>query len=162
MTADIELYKRCHYLLTLLPLLSSLNLTFDPREALRETMSSDELRERDQWTLFGNEAEKLEIGMIKNQRVIRERVDRWSLRTEVRPNKLCPFALDFSCLHSVLDLCVHSQAQKKASVHMKFIEDLSLKSPDFSVPLRPHTVWTGMEVKLSCSVQGCPTPSVTW
>ncbi|XP_056618512.1 myomesin-3 isoform X1 [Triplophysa dalaica] len=104
-------------------------------EALRETMSSDELRERDQWTLFGNEAEKLEIGMIKNQRVIRERVDRLSLRTE---------------------------AQKKASVHMKFIEDLSLKSPDFSVPLRPHTVWTGMEVKLSCSVQGCPTPSVTW
>ncbi|XP_016149831.1 myomesin-3 [Sinocyclocheilus grahami] len=104
-------------------------------EALRETLSSDELHERDQWTLFGNEAEKLEIGVIRNQRVVRERVDRLALRRE---------------------------AERKASLHMKLIEDLSMKAPDFPVPLRPHTVWTGMDVKLSCSVQGCPLPSVTW
>ncbi|XP_065155076.1 myomesin-3 isoform X2 [Paramisgurnus dabryanus] len=102
-------------------------------EALKET--SVELRERDQWTRFGNEMEKLEIGVIRNQHIIRERVDHIALRKE---------------------------AQRKASVNMKFIEDLSLKSPDFSIPLRPHTVWTGMDVNLSCSVQGCPTPSVTW
>jgi len=30
-------------------------------------MSNDELGEREQWTLFGNEAEKLEIGVIRNQ-----------------------------------------------------------------------------------------------
>ncbi|KAK7158319.1 hypothetical protein R3I93_009509 [Phoxinus phoxinus] len=104
-------------------------------EALRETMSSDELRERDQWTLFGNEAEKLEIGVIRNQHVVRERVDRFALRRE---------------------------AERKASVHMKFIEDLSMKAPDFPVPLRSHTVWAGMDVKLSCTVQGCPIPSITW
>ncbi|XP_051576030.1 myomesin-3-like [Myxocyprinus asiaticus] len=104
-------------------------------EALRETMASDELRERDQWTMFGNEAEKLEIGVIRNQHVIRERVDRFTLRRE---------------------------AERKASLHMKFIEDLSMKAPDFPIPLRPHMVWTGMDVKLSCSVQGYPFPSITW
>ncbi|KAL0171210.1 hypothetical protein M9458_031521, partial [Cirrhinus mrigala] len=52
-------------------------------EVLRETLSNDELYERDQWTLFGNEAEKLEIGVIRNQRVVRERVDRFALRREV-------------------------------------------------------------------------------
>ncbi|XP_067303947.1 myomesin-3 isoform X1 [Pseudorasbora parva] len=104
-------------------------------EALRETMSSDELHERDQWTQFGNEAEKLEIGVIRNQHVIRERVDRFALRRE---------------------------AERKASVHMKFVEDLSMKAPDFPVPLRPHAVWAGMDVKLSCTVEGCPIPSITW
>ncbi|CAM4696725.1 unnamed protein product [Leuciscus chuanchicus] len=104
-------------------------------EALRETMSSDEQRERDQWTLFGNEAEKLEIGVIRNQHVVRERVDRFALRRE---------------------------AERKASVHMKFIDDLSMKAPDFPVPLRSHTVWVGMDVKFSCTVQGCPIPSITW
>ncbi|KTG03821.1 hypothetical protein cypCar_00037927, partial [Cyprinus carpio] len=104
-------------------------------EALRETLSSDELHQRDQWTLFGNEAEKLEIGVIRNQRVVRERVDRLALRWE---------------------------AERKASLHMKFIEDLSMKAPDFPVPLRPHAVWAGMDVKLSCLIQGCPVPSITW
>uniref|UniRef100_A0A673JLD5 Myomesin-3-like n=1 Tax=Sinocyclocheilus rhinocerous TaxID=307959 RepID=A0A673JLD5_9TELE len=59
------------------------------------------------------------------------------------------------------ELLVILQAERKASLHMKLIEDLSMKAPDFPVPLRPHTVWTGMDVKLSCSVQGCPLPSVT-
>ncbi|XP_043117649.1 myomesin-3 [Puntigrus tetrazona] len=104
-------------------------------EVLRETLSNEELHERDQWTLFGNEAEKLEMSVIRNQRVVRERVDRCALRRE---------------------------AERKASLHMKLIEDLSVKAPDFSVPLRAHTVWTGMDVKLSCSVQGCPLPSITW
>ncbi|RXN27545.1 myomesin-3 [Labeo rohita] len=52
-------------------------------EVLRETLSNDELHERDQWTMFGNEVEKLEIGVIRNQRVVRERVDRFALRREV-------------------------------------------------------------------------------
>ncbi|XP_026110000.1 myomesin-3-like [Carassius auratus] len=104
-------------------------------EALRETLSSDELHQRNQWTLFGNEAEKLEIGVIRNQRVVRERADRLTLRCE---------------------------AERKASLHMKFMEDLSMKAPDFSVPLRSHTVWVGMDVHLSCLIQGCPVPSITW
>uniref|UniRef100_A0A3B1JHG6 Myomesin 3 n=1 Tax=Astyanax mexicanus TaxID=7994 RepID=A0A3B1JHG6_ASTMX len=48
----------------------------------------------------------------------------------------------------------------KCSLQLKFLEDLSRKEPDFPVPLRPHTVWEGMAVKLSCTVQGCPAPQV--
>lgn len=60
-----------------------------------------------------------------------------------------------------LGLALH-QAEKKASAHMKYLEHLSQKAPDFSIPLRAHTVWEGMTVKLSCTVQGCPPPKVTW
>uniref|UniRef100_A0A8C2E8P5 Myomesin 3 n=1 Tax=Cyprinus carpio TaxID=7962 RepID=A0A8C2E8P5_CYPCA len=56
------------------------------------------------------------------------------------------------------ELLVILQAERKASLHMKFIEDLSMKAPDFPVPLRPHAVWAGMDVKLSCLIQGCPVP----
>uniref|UniRef100_A0A3B4BU57 Myomesin 3 n=1 Tax=Pygocentrus nattereri TaxID=42514 RepID=A0A3B4BU57_PYGNA len=97
-------------------------------------MADDELHQRDKWTLFGNEAEKVEIEVIRNQHEVRKRVDRMKLRREVR----------------------------KASAHLKFLEDLSMKAPDFPIPLRPHTVWEGMAVKLSCTIQGCPTPHVTW
>lgn len=54
------------------------------REVLRETMDNDELRERDQWTMFGNEAEKLEIEVIRDQHMVRQRVDRMVLRKEVK------------------------------------------------------------------------------
>lgn len=53
------------------------------REVLRETMDNDELRERDQWTMFGNEAEKVEIEVIRNQHMVRRRMDRMALRKEV-------------------------------------------------------------------------------
>lgn len=54
------------------------------------------------------------------------------------------------------------QAEKKASSHMKYLERQSQKAPDFPIPLRPHTVWQGMTVKLSCTIQGSPPPKVTW
>uniref|UniRef100_A0A3P9LA78 Myomesin 3 n=1 Tax=Oryzias latipes TaxID=8090 RepID=A0A3P9LA78_ORYLA len=54
------------------------------------------------------------------------------------------------------------QAQKKATQQMTYLERLSQRSPDFPVPLRAHTVWEGMTVKLSCTVQGCPPPKVEW
>ncbi|XP_028281957.1 myomesin-3 isoform X2 [Parambassis ranga] len=104
-------------------------------EILKETMDADEEYQRDKWTPFGNEVEKVEIDVIKNQRVLRTRVDRMALRR---------------------------QAEKKASAHMKYLEQLSQKAPDFPIPLRPHTVWEGMRVKLSCTLQGCPAPKVTW
>ncbi|XP_041963044.1 myomesin-3 isoform X2 [Alosa sapidissima] len=104
-------------------------------EVLKETMDADELREREKWTLFGNEVEKVEIDVIRNQQMIRTRMDRMALRQE---------------LH------------KKKMVHMKYLEDLSMKAPDFPIPLRAHTVWEGMGVKLSCTVQGSPEPKVTW
>lgn len=54
------------------------------------------------------------------------------------------------------------QAEKKARAHLRYLEQLSQKTPDFPIPLRAHTVWEGMTVKLSCTVQGCPAPEVTW
>ncbi|KAG7469064.1 hypothetical protein MATL_G00124840 [Megalops atlanticus] len=104
-------------------------------QVLKQTMAADEEWQRSKWTLFGNEAEKVEVEVIRNQHIIRTRADRMALR---------------------------QQAEKRARVHLKFLEDLSLKPPDFPVPLHCHTVWEGMGVKLSCTVQGCPTPHVTW
>ncbi|XP_041844433.1 myomesin-3 [Melanotaenia boesemani] len=116
-----------------------LNISSLPRhrtwEILQETMASDEEYYREKWTLFGNETEKLEKDVIRNQHVLRTRADKMAFR---------------------------KQAEKKASAHMKFLEQLSQKAPDFPIPLRAHTVWEGMTVKLSCTVQGCPPPKVTW
>ncbi|KAI3361242.1 hypothetical protein L3Q82_013438, partial [Scortum barcoo] len=104
-------------------------------EILMETMAADEEYHRDKWTLFGNEVEKVEVDVIRNQQILRKHVDRLALR---------------------------KQAEKKASAHIKYLELLSQKAPDFPIPLRAHTVWEGMTVKLSCTVQGCPPPKVTW
>ncbi|XP_076593460.1 myomesin-3 [Chaetodon auriga] len=104
-------------------------------EILKETLAADEEYHRDKWTMFGNEAEKLEVDVIRNQHILRTRVDKLALR---------------------------NQAEKKASAHMKYLEHLSQKAPDFPIPLRAHAVWEGMTVKLSCTVQGCPPPKVTW
>ncbi|XP_029958269.1 myomesin-3 isoform X1 [Salarias fasciatus] len=90
---------------------------------------------RQKWTLFGNEAEKVELGVIRNQRVLRTRVDKMALR---------------------------KQAEKKASEYIEYLDLLSQKAPDFPIPLRAHTVWEGMTVKLCCTVQGCPPPKVMW
>lgn len=54
------------------------------------------------------------------------------------------------------------QAEKKASAHMKYLERLRQKAPDFAVPLRAHTVWEHMTVVLTCVVQGYPPPKVRW
>uniref|UniRef100_A0AAQ5YSJ1 Myomesin 3 n=1 Tax=Amphiprion ocellaris TaxID=80972 RepID=A0AAQ5YSJ1_AMPOC len=101
------------------------------REILKETIAADEEYQREKWTRFGNEAEKVEVDVIRNQHVLRTRVDKIALR---------------------------KQAEKRASAHLKYLEQLSQKAPDFPIPLRAHTVWEGMVVKLSCTVQGCPPP----
>ncbi|XP_041649967.1 myomesin-3 [Cheilinus undulatus] len=116
-----------------------LNMENFPRhrtwEILKETLAADQAYQRQKWTLFGNEAEKLELAVIKNQHVLRTRVDSRALRRK---------------------------AEMKASAHMKYMERLSQKAPDFPIPLRAHTVWEGMTVKFSCTVKGCPPPKVTW
>ncbi|MBN3297714.1 MYOM3 protein, partial [Amia calva] len=53
-------------------------------------------------------------------------------------------------------------AEQKAAVEKKFLEDRRMRPPDFIIPLRSHTVWERMEVKLSCTVQGYPKPEVKW
>ncbi|XP_029306718.1 LOW QUALITY PROTEIN: myomesin-3 [Cottoperca gobio] len=113
-----------------------LNMDSFPRHRTwKETLAADQEYRRDTWTMFGNEAEKVELDVIRNQHVLRTRVDTMAIRKE---------------------------AQEKASAHMKYLELLSQKAPDFAIPLRAHTVWEGMTVTLSCLVQGCPPPKVTW
>ena len=43
------------------------------REVLRETLAADGQHHRDKWTLFGNEAEKVEVEVIRNQQQVRKR-----------------------------------------------------------------------------------------
>uniref|UniRef100_A0A8D3DFV6 Myomesin 3 n=1 Tax=Scophthalmus maximus TaxID=52904 RepID=A0A8D3DFV6_SCOMX len=64
------------------------------------------------------------------------------------------FVKSLSCIF----LCL--QVEKKATAHIKYLERLSQKVPDFPIPLRAHTVWEGMTVQLCCTVQGCPPPKV--
>lgn len=57
---------------------------FSNREILKETLAADEEYHRDKWTLFGNEAEKVEIDVIRNQHLLRTRVDKLALRKQVK------------------------------------------------------------------------------
>uniref|UniRef100_A0AAQ4S933 Myomesin 3 n=1 Tax=Gasterosteus aculeatus aculeatus TaxID=481459 RepID=A0AAQ4S933_GASAC len=102
-------------------------------DVLRETLAEE--HHRDKWTMFGNEAEKVELDVMRNQRALRRRGDAAAFR---------------------------KQAEAKASAHLKHLERLSQKAPDFPIPLRSHAVWEGMTVTFSCTVQGCPPPEVTW
>ncbi|XP_056299524.1 M-protein, striated muscle isoform X2 [Pseudoliparis swirei] len=102
-------------------------------EILQETLAEE--YHRDKWTMFGNEAEKVQLDVSRNQRALRRRVDTMAIR---------------------------KQAENKASDHLEYLERLRQKAPDFPIPLRAHTVWEGMTVTLTCTVQGCPPPKVTW
>ncbi|TWW80085.1 Myomesin-1 190 kDa connectin-associated protein 190 kDa titin-associated protein [Takifugu flavidus] len=104
-------------------------------EMLSEPLAAGHEYYREKRTLFGNETQKVELDVLRNQRLLRQRVDRRTLR---------------------------QQAEKKASAHMKYLERLRQKPPDFTVPLRAHTVWQHMKVVLTCVVQGYPPPKVTW
>lgn len=58
------------------------------REILRGTLAADEGEyHRDTWTLFGNEAERVEMDVIRNQHMLRMRIDRTALRKQVHFNK---------------------------------------------------------------------------
>ncbi|XP_061145859.1 myomesin-3 [Syngnathus typhle] len=104
-------------------------------EILRETRVADKSYHRDEWTMFGNEYEKFDVRMMRNQRLLRTRVDKMALRNET---------------------------QRKASEYLEYRKRLSQKVPVFAVPLRAHTIWEGMTVQFACVVQGCPAPQVTW
>ncbi|XP_038556397.1 myomesin-3-like, partial [Micropterus salmoides] len=63
-----------------------LNMDNFPRhrtwDILKETLDADEEYHRDKWTMFGNEAEKVELDVIRNQHLLRTRVDRRALRNQ--------------------------------------------------------------------------------
>ncbi|NXN13600.1 MYOM3 protein, partial [Indicator maculatus] len=95
-----------------------------------------ELEERGEKRVrFGNEMEKLEKEVIRNCRLLRARANRAALRRK---------------------------AVEKAQVEKEYIELRSGRPPMFWIPLRAHTVWERMEVKLACTVLASPPPQVTW
>uniref|UniRef100_A0A3B3Z907 Uncharacterized protein n=1 Tax=Periophthalmus magnuspinnatus TaxID=409849 RepID=A0A3B3Z907_9GOBI len=103
------------------------------REIMRD-MAQVEYR-RTKRTLFGNECEKMERDVSRTRRILRSRVDKIALRNRV--------------------------GIKNVVVHL-FTLSLSRKAPDFIIPLRSHTVWEGMRVVFTCTVQGYPPPRITW
>ena len=60
------------------------NLLHPTREILKETLAADEEYHRDKWTMFGNEVEKVEVDVIRNQHLLRTRVDKLALRKQVK------------------------------------------------------------------------------
>ena len=48
-----------------------------------DTLEAEEEYFRDKWTMFGNEAESVEVDVIRNQHVLRTRVDKMTLRKQV-------------------------------------------------------------------------------
>ncbi|XP_033837683.1 myomesin-3 [Periophthalmus magnuspinnatus] len=86
-------------------------------------------------TLFGNECEKMERDVSRTRRILRSRVDKIALR---------------------------NRGEEKVAAHKSYLEALSRKAPDFIIPLRSHTVWEGMRVVFTCTVQGYPPPRITW
>ena len=67
-------------------LTGNLLVLWSNRDVLKETMAADEqgLRTGEKWTLFGNEAEKVEVEVLREQRYVRQRCDRMALRRQVR------------------------------------------------------------------------------
>ena len=61
-----------------------MNVLCSNREILKETLAAEGEYYRDQWTMFGNEAETVELDVIRNQRVLRTRVDKMALRKQVK------------------------------------------------------------------------------
>lgn len=108
-----------------------------PRHRTWEIMKdvAQEEYRRIKWTLFGNEAEKMELDVSRTQHILRTRADKIALR---------------------------NQGEEKVAAHKRYLDLLSKKAPDFTIPLRSHTVWEGMRVVFTCSVQGCPPPKVMW
>ena len=63
---------------------------YSNRDKLNAAPAADEAYYRDKWTMFGNEAEAMEIAVIKNQRLLRTRVNKMALRKEVK-SQLCSY-----------------------------------------------------------------------
>lgn len=54
------------------------------RGMLYETLAAAQESYGEKRTLFGNETEKVELGVIRSQRLLRKRVDRQMLRNQVK------------------------------------------------------------------------------
>ncbi|MGH0163263.1 UNVERIFIED_CONTAM: hypothetical protein FKN15_057195 [Acipenser sinensis] len=101
----------------------------------KQTAVTEEQLEMEKRTLFGNEMEKLEVEVIETNKVLRGRADHNARR---------------------------KRAEEKSLQLQKTFEERERRTPEVLFPLRHHTVWEGMGVKLSCTFQGCPKPEIKW
>ncbi|MGH0160597.1 UNVERIFIED_CONTAM: hypothetical protein FKN15_039815 [Acipenser sinensis] len=101
----------------------------------KQTAVTEEQLEMEKRTLFGNEMEKLEVEVIETNKVLRVRADHNAWR---------------------------KRAEEKSLQQQKTFEERERRTPEVLFPLRHHTVWEGMGVKLSCTFQGCPKPEIKW
>eukprot|EP00062_Callorhinchus_milii_P009976 gi/632954363/ref/XP_007892924.1/ PREDICTED: M-protein, striated muscle-like [Callorhinchus milii] len=85
--------------------------------------------------LFGDEMKRLDIDYYKAKKILQKKFDRKPLR---------------------------DKAEKWAAEERRCAEQIEASSPEFVIRLRSHTVWERMNVKLSCIVQGVPSPQVKW
>lgn len=86
-------------------------MLYTNREILKETMAADEEYEREQWTMFGNEAERVEIDVIRNQQLLRTRVNKIALRKQVQ-SSIClqnPIILFIKRLQNSLDISISGE-----------------------------------------------------
>uniref|UniRef100_A0A4W3JFJ1 M-protein, striated muscle-like n=1 Tax=Callorhinchus milii TaxID=7868 RepID=A0A4W3JFJ1_CALMI len=81
--------------------------------------------------LFGDEMKRLDIDYYKAKKILQKKFDRKPLR---------------------------DKAEKWAAEERRCAEQIEASSPEFVIRLRSHTVWERMNVKLSCIVQGVPSP----
>ncbi|XP_074832537.1 myomesin-3 isoform X2 [Carettochelys insculpta] len=103
---------------------------------LRREATIIELEKRGQKRVrFGNEMEKLEKAVIRNCRLLRVKADRKGFR---------------------------KKALEKARREKEYIQLLSSRPPLIWIPLRAHTVWELMGVKLACTILASPPLQVTW
>lgn len=95
-------------------------MVYTNREILKETMAADEEYEREQWTMFGNEAERVEIDVIRNQQLLRTRVNKIALRKQVQ-SSIClknPIILFIKRLQNCLDISISGEKVPQF-VHLK-------------------------------------------
>ncbi|XP_043939175.1 myomesin-3-like isoform X1 [Protopterus annectens] len=104
-------------------------------DTVRKKTSRAWKKEVGKTTLFGNDLQKLEEGLSRATNYMLMTTDRKAL---------------------------HQIAEERAQEAKDFIELCSARPASFDIPLRPHTVWERMAVKLACVVQGSPLPDAKW
>ncbi|MBN3290839.1 MYOM3 protein, partial [Polypterus senegalus] len=115
--------------------LLSLNSTSPVKSCIRHSSKTAKYQGRQKRKLFGNELESVEVEVIETNKIIRLKADRQAIR---------------------------AKAEEKATLTKKFIEQKHQRSPEIMIPLRSHSVWEKMSVRLSCTILGRPVPKVKW
>uniref|UniRef100_A0A8C4SW84 Myomesin 3 n=1 Tax=Erpetoichthys calabaricus TaxID=27687 RepID=A0A8C4SW84_ERPCA len=81
-----------------------------------------------------------------------------SYKGETKLYKILQNSVCLTILFCLNSLFVFLQAEEKATLTKKFLEQRHQRSPEIMIPLRSHSVWEKMSVRLSCTILGRPVP----